>query len=169
MTSNTLWTQRMLSIQNILISWLRDHTHSGSSATTLNRLSPRQSKTTPSKPLSHLCFLFFLPSSPFSFSALIHLLFVFRHWNDRLHQRQGCRTCLFQSRSSRALVMDSHPICCNWCSPLGPLIWPVSTRFKINETSCPYKMQWLDFCSILDLCCIHYHYIVIIQVFSWNI
>lgn len=62
MTSNTLWTQQML---NILISWLGDHTHYGSTATALNRLSSRRSKTTTPTPTTRVL------SSPPAFITLL--------------------------------------------------------------------------------------------------
>ena len=62
MISNTLWTQQML---NILISWLRDHTHFGGAAPAHSRLSQRRSKTAtpntlvPSSPALFITLLFF--------------------------------------------------------------------------------------------------------------
>lgn len=60
--------------------------------------------------------------------------------------------------------MDRHLICCNWRSPLGRPIRVVSTRLRINRTSCPYKTLQLDFCSTLDFSWIGYRHEKIITV-----
>lgn len=67
MTSNTLWTQQML---NILISWLRDHTHIP--AAPLPRLTAcaRGGQKQPPTPSPHCRFLLLLKSSPFVFFRL---------------------------------------------------------------------------------------------------
>lgn len=74
MTYNALRTQEML---NILISWLRDHTHTRQHYLALKHLSQGRSITNPLPP-THSCHLFLMSSLPFSFSVSIHQVWGFR-------------------------------------------------------------------------------------------
>lgn len=152
MTSNTLWTQQML---NILISWLRDHTHthSGSAAPAHSHLSQRRSKTTalPTTPNT------LVPSSPALFTTLLFFRLnlsavgPFGLLSDRQYWRLSCHTCLCYGRRSGGLEMDRHLICCSCCSPLGRLIPVVSTRNQDqqNQLSLQHAVSWLPAASTI--------------------
>lgn len=142
---------------NILISLLKDH--SSSSAGALNGLSLRRSKTTPTQHHhQHTCVLFSSHHHrPSSLSVSIHRLWGL-YW--QLRGNIGIRAAIrvsvkaeaagHQRRTDTRYVVTAAPLWDGWSGLLA-------RSFKINRTSCPYKMLRLDFCSTFGFCCITYH------------
>lgn len=146
MTSNTLWTQQML---NILISWLRDHTHTHTPAAQLPPIAvwarggPKQLPSP--QPPTHLCHLLLLSSPPFSFSVSIC-----RPWGLSGSWATGNTGVWAVIRVSVTAeeaedwrwtdtwsVVAAAPLWDDWSRLLAPEI-------KINRTSCLYSTLCLD-------------------------
>lgn len=140
MTSNTLWTQQML---NILISWLRDHTHTPAAQlppiAVWARGGPKQLPSP--QPPTHLCHLLLLSSSPFSFSVLICRPWGLRAQRQAILASELSYVSLLLQKDWRWTdtwsVVAAAPLWDDWSRLLAPEI-------KINRTSCLYNTLCLD-------------------------